>query len=497
MPGRAASDNPRVSAPRIALLLAAVLTGAACARRGPSASAPDVVVIVIDDLGIGDVSCYNPESKIRTPHLDRLAAEGLRFDAAYAPAAICSPSRYALLTGRYAWRTPLKSQLVSRYDPLLIEPGTPTLPGVLREHGYATACIGKWHLGFGAQEPGDFGEPDPQKRPQRCDYTQPLRPGPNECGFEHFFGSAGKPGMYFVVPPERPQDELASWFIEDGLVQVGDRASWDQSRVGPILAQRAVEWIETQVQAQPERPFFLYFAPTAVHAPLHPAPFARGKSGAGEYGDFVVEADWAVGQVLEALERTGRAENTLVIVTSDNGPDPSVAGLAASVGHSSNLALRGWKRDVWEGGVRVPWLVRWPARVRAGGATQQLAALSDVFPTCVAAAGIELPAEAAPDGFDFSPAFAGGAGTTPPREDLVLHSARGAFALRSGPWKYIAAPGSGGNRYPGEAPTAPVQLYHLARDPSETDNRAAAEPGRAAELAARLEALRRADRSRP
>jgi arylsulfatase A len=475
------------------MVAAAALAACACSESAPRA--PDVIVIVIDDLGVGDVGCYNPDSKIPTPRIDRLAAEGMRFDAAYAPAAICSPSRYALLTGRYAWRSPLKSQLVSRYDPLLIEPGTPTLPAVLREHGYATACIGKWHLGFGAQQPGDFGEPDPERRPQRADYTRPLRPGPNECGFEHFFGAAGKPGMYFVVPPERPQDELASWFVEDGVVQVGDRASWDQSRVGPILAQRAVEWIEAR--AGDERPFFLYFAPTAVHAPLHPAEFARGRSGAGEYGDFVFEADWAVGEVLDALERTGRAENALVIVTSDNGPDPSTAAASLSAGHRSNLALRGWKRDVWEGGVRVPLVVRWPGRVRAGSASDALAALDDLFPTCASAAGIELAHAASPDGFDLAHALTGASGATPPREELVLHSARGAFALRRGAWKYIAAPGSGGNAYPGEAPRGPVQLYDLARDPAEATNLAEAEPQHAAELAARLDALRRADRSRP
>ena len=451
-------------------------------------------MILVDDLGVGDVGAYNPASRIPTPHLDRLAREGLRLDAAYAPSAICSPSRYALLTGRYAWRTPLEGGVVSRYDPLLVDADTPTLPGVLKQRGYATACVGKWHLGFGEAQPGDFRGADAEARTPRADYTKPLRPGPNERGFDHFFGASGKPGMYFVVPPQREQDELASWFIEDGVVQVGDRARWDQTEVGPILTRHAVEWLEARA---PDEPFFLYLSLTAVHAPLHPARLAQGASEAGVYGDFVVEVDWSVGQVLDALERTGRADDTLVVVTSDNGPDPSVAELGAKFGHRSNLDLRGWKRDAWEGGVRVPWIVRWPGRVPAGATSDALAALNDLFPTLVNAAGAELPRDAAPDGFDLASEWWDGAATTPAREELVLHSARGVFALRRGRWKYVDAPGSGGNRYPGPPPEAPVQLYDLAADPGEARNLAGLEPALAAELAGRIAAARAASRTRP
>jgi arylsulfatase A-like enzyme len=455
------------------LPLSLILALAALAGPAPAPARPHMVVVLADDLGYGDVGCYGA-TRIPTPHIDRLAAEGVRLTDAHAPAAICSPSRYGLLTGRYAWRTALKQGNVGRFEPLLIEPSRVTLPGLLREHGYHTACIGKWHLGFG-------------DRPH-TDFTAPLAPGPLERGFDVFFGSVGKPGRYFGEPGHSAEERCSCWYIEGHALVVGDEASWEHDEVGPTLTARAVEEIEAR--AADDAPLFLYLSLTAVHQPLHPAEVVRGKSQAGRYGDYVAEVDWTLGQVLAALAAAGIADDTLVVFTSDNGPERTRVGQA--FGHAAAGPFRGAKRDLWEGGHRVPLVARWPGRIPAGTTCDLPVVLTDLFKTCAAAAGLAAPAGAAEDSHDVLPALTGSARVA--RPPFVLHSSRGAFALRDGRWKLIACRGSGGNTYlagPDAAdPGAPPgQLYDLAADPRETTNLWSAEPERVRHMQALLAAI--------
>ena len=461
---------------------------------------PHIVVVLADDLGFGDPQCYNPDSKVATPHLDRLAAEGMLFTDAHSPSAVCSPTRYGLLTGRYCWRSPLQREVVSHFDPLLIEPETLTLPELLKRAGYATACIGKWHLGIGAQQPGDYSEPDRDERPHRTDYTRPLEPGPRSCGFDFFYGSTGKPGLFLFDEQASDEEVLASWFIENEKLLVGELDEWRQSEVGPILTRRAVRWIEESHAEEPDRPLFLYFAPTAVHEPLHPAKFVRGTSAAGKYGDFVAELDWSVGEILSALERAGIADDTLVLFTSDNGAARGTQKLIETKGHHANAGLRGWKRDIWEGGHRVPFLVRWPGQVRPGARSDALVCLTDLMATFAPIAGVELSPDDGVDSFDLGPLLTGD-GTGSAREEVVLHSSAGEFALRSGEWKLIDCRGPGTQvRGPGaqlrsdgdeEAEGGPPgQLYDLAADPGERRNLYAKRPEVVQRMTRRLEAVR-------
>ena len=338
--------------------------GAIAAGAGPSGagqnsgSKPNIVLILADDLGYGDPVCYNKKSKALTPNIDRLAREGLRFTDAHTPAAVCTPTRYGVLTGRYPWRSALKKGVLNGYSPALIEPGRMTLASLLRTAGYRTGCVGKWHLGLGLDK--------------KTDYSKPLTPGPNSIGFDYFFGIAGSLDMppYVYIENERITRPLS------GTIATNDKAGYGASpfwREGPIaadfkhvevldrLTEKAVEFI----QKGRERPFFLYFPLSASpHAGFAKCVLFRGKTD-GPYTDFVTQCDDTVGQVLKALQKTGTAENTLVIVTSDNGAY-WFPGDIEKWGHRANADLHGQKADIWEGGHRVPFVVRWPGKVRPG-----------------------------------------------------------------------------------------------------------------------------------
>lgn len=467
---------------------------------------PNIVLILADDLGYGDLSCYNAESKIATPHVDRLAAEGMRFTDAHTPSAVCTPTRYGILTGRYCWRTRLKYRVLDGFDPPLIEEGQVTVPSFLKQHGYATACVGKWHLGM--QWTDRDGQPVPavpidrNDRPRigdNVDYTRAVAGGPIDRGFDWYFGISASLNMspFCYIENDHPvhlpildQPRMQTEFIS---VDEGVRSP-DFSIYGvmPRLAGEAVGYIERHAKQNAKQPFFLYAPLTAPHLPLVPNEEYRGTSSAGHYGDFVIETDAFVGAILETLDRTGFAENTLVIFTSDNGGlyhawdaresddvqyyKPSARGrYVREFGHQGNAHLRGTKADIWEGGHRVPFVVRWPGKTPRDAVSTELIELTDLLATCAAIVGAKLPSDAGGDSRNALPAFLTAKPAEPVRDYAVHHSLWGTFALRQGPWKMIPQRGSGGFTYPKELDPAKVggslgQLYDLAHDPSETQN---------------------------
>jgi arylsulfatase A-like enzyme len=426
---------------------------------------PNIVVLLADDLGWGDPRCYNPASKIPTPNIDRLASEGMWFTDAHSPSGVCTPTRYGLLTGRYCWRTRLKQGVLQGYDPMLIEPGRPTVASFLRDMGYATGGFGKWHLGLGGSE--------------KTDYAKPLRPGPVTAGFETYFGipsSLDFPPYVFLdgdrtveLPTSRIGDSKEHRDGGEGFWRAGFIApNFRHEDVLPKVTDRAVDFIRSQ---KPEKPFFCYVPFNSPHTPWVPVGEYQGKSGAGWYGDFVMATDAAIGRVLQALEQKGLDKNTIVIMTSDNGGH----WLASDIekwGHRSNAAWRGQKADIWEGGHRVPFIVRWPGKVKAGSKCDQTIVHTDLFATIAEVTGARLPEGAAEDSVSWLSLLKGG--RKPVHEAIVLHSGNGLFGIRSGKWKLVDGLGSGGFTAPiteKPQPGGPAgQLYDLQSDPGEQHN---------------------------
>ena len=484
------------------LLALCVLTGlfSLPALGETEPSTPNIIVILADDMGYGDVSCYNPEGKIPTPHMDRLAAEGLRFTDAHSGSAVCSPSRYGLLTGRYAWRTRLKRGVLGGYGPPLIEKGQPTLASILRAQGYLTACIGKWHIG------ANFFDKEGKStwREQQIDFTARIADGPCAVGFDEAFWHAGcgtaAPPYAFIenerfVPNTFAFQEMPHG--DDGMVQEG----WSNADADPTLAAKAREFIKKSSRG--EQPFFLYLAPNAPHEPCVEKvvpEFARGKSEAGDRGDLVWLFDWMVGEVMRELAATGQADNTLVIVTSDNGglagdfdfnengrrrANPGRNYIFKTYGHESSGPWRGHKAHTWEGGHRVPFIAWWPGQVPAAASTDSLTSLNDLMATFASLTGASFPAGSAMDSIDQLSILLGNS-EQPPRRSIVNHSSFGTFAYRSGPWKLIeGTQGSGGWPTPRDQPAdpgSPGQLYNLDEDPTESDNLWEERPDKVAEL---------------
>ncbi|MCB1228478.1 MAG: arylsulfatase [Verrucomicrobiales bacterium] len=475
-----------------------------------------MLFILADDLGYGDLGCYGAE-KVETPHIDALARAGRRFTQAYSPCSVCTPSRYNLLTGRYAWRTWVGGSTLWANDPLLIEPERFTLADLFKSQGYATACLGKWHLGFG--QPGMEGWDDVLGP----DYNRDLKPGPLELGFDYFWGFPHVSQYpHFIIenhrvlgldpkdpvritPDKRPGFELDYLHRpRSGLAAALGQAGGEKSRyqhedLATKLTARAVEWLD---HAPKKQPFFLYLAHRNIHSPLIPAPKFQGTSSIGPYGDFINELDDSVGQVLAALERNGLVDNTLVILSSDNGgvkeyrpnDHPEVEG------HRINGPLRGQKTTVYEGGVRVPLMARWPGHIEAGSVdATSLVALTDVMATMADFFDAKLPENAAEDSFSFLGALLDGVSSeSPRRESLVVDSFRETLGIRRGSWKLILGQNGGGANYPLEVdPTLPAgQLYHLAEDLGEEHNRYTEEPEKVAELTAELQRIRDSGRSR-
>ncbi len=496
---------------------AAVLAGLghrAFGAEGNGATPPNIVVILADDMGFGDLACQNPESKVPTPNLDRLASQGMRFTDAHSPSAVCTPTRYSILTGDYCWRSPLQTSVLWPWDRPLIEPDKLTLGGMLRERGYSTACIGKWHLGWDwATTDGTsindrlaIGDRNPDVRDPfgaKINFTVPIEGGPITRGFDYYFGDdvPNFPPYCFIendrtvgIPTAQKPDGM---FGMNGPMQEG----WQLENVMPTITKRAVDYIE---KADAASPFFLYFPLTAPHTPIAPTAEFIGKSEAHRYGDFVVEVDWTVGQVMDALERSGQAENTIVVFTSDNGSPgrsgENMQGRPNSVreyGHNPSHTFRGIKTDIWEGGHRVPFIVRWPGEVDAGATSDEPICHVDLMATFAAITGYDLPDSAAVDSYDASPVFLGASYSKPLREAVVHHSINGTFAIRRGRWKLVLGRGSGGWSDKEAQDDPPWQLYDMQREPGERDNVFENNPKVVAELEALLRKYRDEGRSVP
>ena len=487
--GRSAGVLRRFAPVRtIASLAAAPLLGVALALGAASAAAakPNVLVIFADDMGLGDVSSYHPRSAWRTPHLDRLAAEGLRFTDAHSASALCTPSRYALLTGRYAWRTRLKQGTLQGYNGRLIEPGRQTVAAFLRDRGYVTGVVGKWHLGLDWVRKSE--------RLEDVEFAQPFGGGPLTLGFDRFFGISASLDM----PPY-------VWLRDDRATRVPTGTIADSPapklwRGGPIaddfkmedvqtrLTDEAIAFLDARATARDGRPFFLYLPYASPHTPVLPTGEFAGKTKTTPYGDFVAQLDADIGRLLATVAKHGWTENTLVIFTADNGfaPPGGLDGLQR-IGHDSSAGFRGVKADLFEGGHRVPFIARWPAVIRPGRTSAALVGQPDLFATLADVLGTSPPDDAAEDSVSFLPVLRGDRSQV--RTTLVHHSGEGRFAIREGKWKLLLWPGSGGWSHPTPNPSVwlkvektdlatlpPFQLYDLDADPAETTNLAAQHP---------------------
>ena len=469
--------------------------------QASAATSPNIVYVLCDDLGYGDVQYLNPlRGKIPTPNIDRLARQGMIFTDAHSGSSVCTPTRYGILTGRYAWRTRLQSGVLFGLSAPLIARDRLTVASLLKRAGYHTACIGKWHLGLGwAGQKTD----DPDLRGVTVDYTQPLSDSPLAHGFDSFFGITGSLDM----PP-------FVWIENDHLTeQPTAKKKWVRAGVAgpsfeavdvlPTLTRKAAGYIGSRAaDAKAGKPFFLYLPFTSPHAPIVPSPEWQGKSGLNPYADFVMQTDHCLGQVLDALEKNGLVESTLVVFTSDNGCSP-VANIneLESKGHYPSAQFRGYKADIWDGGHRIPFICRWPAKIKAGTSSSQLVCLTDLMATCAELLGERLPGNAGEDSVSLLPALFG-SDRVPLHEAVVHHSINGMFSIRQGPWKLELCPGSGGWGAPGDpaarkAGLPPVQLYNMELAADEQKNLQAEHPEIVAKLTKLLERFVAEGRSTP
>jgi arylsulfatase A len=468
---------------------AAAIAGAAQAQ---STQRPNIVYVLADDLGWGDLRCYNDSSAIPTPNYDRVAREGVRFTDCHSPSSVCTPTRYGILTGRYCWRSRLKSGVLQGYDRALIEPARTTVASVLKGVGYHTAGVGKWHLGFGNTEP--------------VDYTKPLDPSPNSHGFDYYFGIPASLDFEPYVYVENNRAVEAPTAFTPGL-NVPRGVFWRQGKVAPsfvfedvlpTLAKKAIGYLRERAR-EPQKPFFLYLPLTGPHTPWLPVRKFEGKSAAGIYGDFVAMVDDVIGQVTTALRENGLQQNTLLVLTSDNGAHWTPED-RARFAHRSNAWWRGQKADIHDAGHRIPFLARWPSRIAPGTVNGQLTCLTDLMATAAEINGVSLKDDEGEDSFSFLGTAIGRAAATPARQSVVHHSSQGMFAIRRGEWKLIEGLGSGGFTVPqqeAQAPGGPAgQLYNLAADNSESDNLYMRRPDIVGQLSAELNAIRTNGRSR-
>lgn len=475
-----------------------ILTGLVSAGpKGP----PNVIVILSDDVGWGDLGCYG-STRIKTPNLDALAREGMRFTDAHASAAVCTPTRYSLLTGQYSWRvnaTGLDKGVANGDSPLLIPASAVTLPKIMKSAGYRTGAVGKWHLGFGNSKP---------------DYNQELSPGPLEIGFDEFFGfpatndriptvfvrdhrvlnlDPNDPIEYSYQAPAGPNSPLkkfSSGGSRIGWISGGKAAQWKDTDLTDTFTREAVAFVERNQK----NPFFLYYAPHNVHAPTVPNPRFLGSSGLSKRADMLVELDWSVGELMKTLERLKLSDNTLVIFCSDNG-----AYVIDEEGHRPNGPWRGEKSQLWEGGHRGPFIARWPAQIPPG-VSDELVGLIDLPATAAAIVGAELADDAAPDSFNLLPTLLGK--TNPhPRDHLILMSGKGDLAIRQGNWKYIPdlETASGWKSWTQKDETTPIKegLFDLENDKGELTNISARKPEISKRLAGLIEKARTTPTTRP
>ena len=502
-------------------LLSMLMTGCRTASQ-----LPNVVIIYADDLGFGDLSVYNPRAAYKTPRIDRMAAEGIRFTDAHSPSTICSPSRYALLSGQQIFRSTGGGGIAFEGPggPSYLKPGTLTLGDMLRTRGYRTGIFGKWHVGLtwydddGKRLEGGF----PSAKRINYGKSTPLEDGPNNRGFDQSF-----------ITPNCPTTDPLYVYLENGMVKVPatlthkrsnlpdlDGWLWDNDEgfmsagydfvnADLIFYNKTVEFITSHLANHKDKPFFAVLSTQIAHAPVLPAEEFRGKTGAGPRGDFVWELDVLVGRLLDRLEELGVDENTLVLFSSDNGPETvHYHRMRQEYNHDASGGWRGMKRDGWEGGHRVPFIARWPRAIPAGRVSAQMSNTTDIFATLASVTGYRLKDEDARDSFDMLPVMLGMRKEDDPvRPHMLTQSFRGQFQIRQGQWKYLDHMSSGGNSYdqgfltryllPETAPNATGQLFHLGKDPGETTNLFFEESNKRQELQALLSTLKTSGRSAP
>ena len=482
-----------------------------------AAEKPNVVYILCDDLGYGDLQCLNREGKIATPNFDRVADEGMAFTDAHSGSAVCTPTRYGILTGRYAWRTKLQQAVLGGLSPRLIEDGRLTVAASLKQHGYHTAAVGKWHLGMNwVKHPDKEVSELTIETPEQVwnvDFSKPFEGGPTSVGFDEYFGISASLDMVpytflendrCTILPTASKEFPMMLGRAGGTTRNGPAApEFEAEHVLPALAKRAVEYISRRAaDAKAGKPFFLYLPVASPHTPIVPTAEWQGKSGLNPYADFVMQTDHAIGQVLKALADSGVAENTLLIITSDNGCSPQAKyEELLPLGHNPSYVFRGHKADIYEGGHRIPFLVRWPGHAKPGSKSDQTICLTDFFATLADILDADVPASAAEDSVSFLPALLGNAGS-PLREATVHHSINGSFAIRQGKWKLCLCPGSGGWSAPRPdrddvtgLPT--VQLFDLEADIGERTNVQDKQPDVVRRLTALLEKYAANGRSTP
>ena len=480
---------------------------------------PNIVFILADDMGYGDLSYLNENSQIPTPNIDRIGAEGIFFSDAHSPSALCTPTRYGIITGRYCWRTRIKSGVCWGYSKHLIEPERMTVASLLKSQGYKTACIGKWHLGMDMPtRAGGIIQEGHAAVDQRAylgdiDWNGRIENGPLALGFDHFYGISASLDMhpYIYIEDDRFVGECTT---EQDLLFItrdyrperyGDNsgpahADFVAEEVLPVITRNTVDYIDEQSH---DSPFFACMSLTAPHIPIVPSSAYQGISDLGPYGDFCIEVDDSIGKVLDALDRNGFAENTLVIFTADNGCAPyiGVEDMNAQ-GHYPSFIYRGYKSDIYEGGHRIPFLARWPSTISAGNDSTETICLTDLLATLGAILEVEIPADAGEDSYNILPALLGQSLDTPIREATISTAGSGAFSIRQGRWKLELTPSSGGygNLSAAEAERQnlpPIQLYDLQNDIGETTNVYADHPEIIAGLNALLERYQSTGRSTP
>lgn len=454
---------------------------------------PNIVLILADDLGYGDVGAYNRDAKFRTPHMDSLARDGVRFTDAHSPSAVCTPTRYGLLTGRYCWRSAMKQGVLNGWSPNLIESGRETIATLAKRRGYATGGFGKWHLGLGTAA--------------RTDYAIEQRPSPNDHGFDEYFGIPASLDMppYLFFHNRRAVELPTSNIADSGAPPRGAfwrggpiAPSFKMEDVLPVCTARACEFIARHAG---RRPFFTYIPLASPHTPWVPNKPFIDRSPAGLYGDFMQEVDDAVGRVLAQIERSGAAANTLVILTSDNGTPWAELDARNANGHWANAPWRGQKGDAFEGGHRVPFIARWPAHIAPGRVEDETLCLTDIFATMASVFDIPLRPGMGEDSFDMLPALLGRKRSGPLREAMIMHSSRALYSIRHGDWKLIEGLGSGGFTQPAhvepESGGPRGQLYNLREDPREQRNLWRERPQDVKRLTELLDRYRQAAGSRP
>nr|WP_299385899.1 arylsulfatase [Allomuricauda sp.] len=456
---------------------------------------PNIIFVMADDLGYGDISVFNPSGKIKTPHLDQMAADGIRFTDAHSSSAVCTPTRYGIMTGRYNWRSTLKQGVLTGRSEALIPTSRTTVASMLKKQGYHTAFIGKWHLGWdwALTDTVSSGEGWNPRDFDNLDYSKPVKNSPNDLGFDYAYGHSGSLDMapYVYVENGRPTAIPTEVTVNKGKYSWWRKGptspDFEHDQVTPNFFNRAIAHVKEQ--ANKDQPFFLYLPLPSPHTPILPLEEWQGKSNLNPYGDFMIMIDHYMGELLKTVTETGISDNTLVIFTSDNGCSPA-AGIKEMIemGHYPNGIYRGHKADIFEGGHRVPFIAKWPARIKAGSTSDETICLNDFMATTAAISGYQLGDNEAEDSYNILPALTGEALDAPIREATVHHSVNGSFAIRRGDWKLAMCGGSGGWSFPkpnnkAVLDTLPsVQLYNLQEDPKETQNLVETYPDKVEEL---------------